>query len=381
MSNQKKITGVKRGVSTQADARLAVEEIYSQLQQDNAQFILFYCSPEYDLDILAQSLVEYFPEIQIMGCTTAGEITPQGYLDGSLTAISIALKDFHVEVAGISGIDKFEMGQGQALINELTQRYNKQGSILTAANSFAFMLIDGMSMKEELVTSSLYQALGEIQIIGGSAGDGVNFKDTFVFYEGAFHKNAVAVALVNTNKPFKIFKTEHFEASEEKIVVTAADAEKRIVYELNGEAAADVFARMIGVSVEQLTPEVFATNPVTVKIAGKIFVRSLQKVNDDRSLTFYCAIDEGIVLSVGKGVDMLANLEKAFKDVNEEMGECNFVFGCDCILRNLEMKDKNIVDQIGKIFTDNNVIGFSTYGEQMDAMHMNQTFTGVAVGL
>ena len=28
----------------------------------------------------------------------------------------------------------------------------------------------------------------------------------------------------------------------------------------------------------------------------------------------------------------------------------------------------------------NNVIGFATYGEQFNAMHVNQTFTGVAIG-
>jgi hypothetical protein len=32
------------------------------------------------------------------------------------------------------------------------------------------------------------------------------------------------------------------------------------------------------------------------------------------------------------------------------------------------------------MLAENNVIGFSTYGEQFSAMHLNQTFTGVALG-
>jgi hypothetical protein len=32
------------------------------------------------------------------------------------------------------------------------------------------------------------------------------------------------------------------------------------------------------------------------------------------------------------------------------------------------------------IMADNNVVGFATYGEQYHAMHLNQTFTGVAIG-
>jgi hypothetical protein len=35
---------------------------------------------------------------------------------------------------------------------------------------------------------------------------------------------------------------------------------------------------------------------------------------------------------------------------------------------------------VGRIFAENKVIGFATYGEQYNAMHVNQTFTGVAIG-
>ncbi len=50
------------------------------------------------------------------------------------------------------------------------------------------------------------------------------------------------------------------------------------------------------------------------------------------------------------------------------------------MLRLLEIEQKGIKAKIGQIMTDNNVIGFSTYGEQFNAMHVNQTFTGVAIG-
>jgi hypothetical protein len=37
-------------------------------------------------------------------------------------------------------------------------------------------------------------------------------------------------------------------------------------------------------------------------------------------------------------------------------------------------------EALGKLFADNNVVGFSTYGEQFVGVHVNQTFTGVAIG-
>ena len=52
----------------------------------------------------------------------------------------------------------------------------------------------------------------------------------------------------------------------------------------------------------------------------------------------------------------------------------------DIALRRLESEREGIKDEIGKIFVDNNVIGFATYGEQFNSMHVNQTFTGIAIG-
>ena len=56
------------------------------------------------------------------------------------------------------------------------------------------------------------------------------------------------------------------------------------------------------------------------------------------------------------------------------------MLGCDCILRRLETEREGIKERIGEIFARNNVVGFATYGEQFNSMHVNQTFTGIAIG-
>jgi hypothetical protein len=35
---------------------------------------------------------------------------------------------------------------------------------------------------------------------------------------------------------------------------------------------------------------------------------------------------------------------------------------------------------MSELYRQNGVIGFHTYGEQYGSMHVNQTFTGVAIG-
>ena len=44
------------------------------------------------------------------------------------------------------------------------------------------------------------------------------------------------------------------------------------------------------------------------------------------------------------------------------------------------MERKQVKHAISSILLENKVIGFSTYGEQFNSMHVNQTFTGVAIG-
>jgi hypothetical protein len=109
-------------------------------------------------------------------------------------------------------------------------------------------------------------------------------------------------------------------------------------------------------------------------------VRSIQKANPDGSLTFFCAIEEGLVLRIAHGLDLVNNLGQTFDKIREEIGPPQLVFGCDCILRNLEIIQNGLKDRVEEILQRNNTIGFSSYGEQFHGVHINQTLTGIAIG-
>jgi hypothetical protein len=78
-------------------------------------------------------------------------------------------------------------------------------------------------------------------------------------------------------------------------------------------------------------------------------------------------------------VDIVDNLREAFVDVESAIGKPEVILGCDCMLRGLELDQRSIRDEVGRMMAANNVAGFGTYGEQYNAMHVNQTFTGVAI--
>jgi hypothetical protein len=369
--------GIRKGVSQARDPVMAARELHDAIYQPNCSFAVFYCSPEYDLDALAKALHARFGDTPLIGCTTAGEITPVGYLRGALTGVSIASPHFRVATHRIDKLRDFALEDGATVAKSLLERL---GGNPSARDTFGFLLVDGLSCREEIVVSAIARAVGGISIFGGSAGDGVRFQATHLYHEGRFHRDCALFSLVQTEHPFTVFKTQHFTPSDKKMVVTEADPERRVVTEINGAPAGHEYARMVGLDVDKLTPLIFSAYPVVVKVGNEHYVRSIQKVNEDESLTFFCAIDEGIVLTVAQGVDMVDNLRALFADVRAKVGPPQLVLGCDCILRHLEMDQKQLKDRIAPILVENNVIGFSTYGEQYNAMHVNQTFTGVAIG-
>lgn len=371
---------IRKAHSRATDAQEAVRELHDGLIQDDSTLVVFFCSSHYDLAVLTREINRRFAGIPVIGCTTAGEIGAAGYCQHSLSGASFSRRAGNAVTARIGNLQSFDAPQGQAIVGSLLQQLEARSPDVGPGNTFAFMLIDGLSVREEKAVSILHTALGKIQIFGGSAGDDMKFERTWVFHGGSFHNDSAVLMMLNTPLPFRTFKTQHFVRNSQRMVVTAADAARRIVKEINGMPAADEYARVIGCRTDELCPERFAERPVVVFVDGSDYVRSIQKCNPDGSLTFYCAIEEGLVLRVANGVDLVANLDNTFAKLEAEMGSLELVFGCDCILRNLEATQNGVKEQVGDILKKYNTIGFSTYGEQYGGVHVNQTFTGVAIG-
>ncbi len=370
---------IRTGQSCAGDARAAAREFYRAVAQPEMAFVVFFCSPEYELDALALELGRLFVGVEVVGCTTAGEIGPAGYREQSISGASFAAGGFVVASARINALQRFELADGRALVHEVLATLGARGR-RADMGCFALLLIDGLSVREEPVTRALQGALGQIPLVGGSAGDGLRFGATHVYADGSFRSDSAVVVVVSTSLPFRTFKTQHFVPGAERMVVTGADPVRRIVSEIDGRPAADAYARLAGVSVERLEPDRFASRPLVVMIGGGNYVRSIQQANPDGSLTFYCAIEEGLVLRAAHGEDLVEDLERTLTGLRDAVGELQVVIGCDCILRRLEVAQLGARERVEALVRAHNVVGFNSYGEQYWGVHVNQTLTGVAIG-
>ena len=372
MGNDQRLK-VRQAHTADPDVDRALAELSLELDTRGASANLLFCSPNYDLEKLARKIAAVFSG-PVIACTTAGQLGQNGFQKGGITAVSLTSSELRVSPYLIAPLVECQAQASQAAFAAMSGMLERGSE-----RAFGLVLVDGLSRTEERLAASLYQSLGTIPLIGGSAGDELAFQGTYVYHEGRFLRDAALFALFETTLPFATFKVQHVTPGRHKLVVTMADPEQRVVQEFNGEPAAEAYAETLGVEVEELSSRLFSKNPLMLLVGGEHYVRSVQRVNADHSLGFFCALEEGLVLTVGEGGDPLLALQRGFDGVREKIGTPEIVLGCDCVLRRMEFEQAGSDSAVGDLMSRNRVVGFSTYGEQYNAIYVNQTLSAVAL--
>ena len=347
-------------------------ELTSRLGVADLKSAIIFCAPTYNLAKLGRAIHARFP-CPVIGCTTAGELlSTGGYLEGGLTAVGFTQENLSFTPLLIPSLPDF--------LKDPSQSPWALEAAAPGQRQFALMLIDGLSMLEERTAAAVNQRLQGIPLIGGSAGDGMAFAQTHIYWDGEFRRNAAVVALFSTSLPFKTFRIQHLVPTEVKFIITEADVATRTVFEINGLPAAEEYARIVGLPVDQLSPSVFSANSVMLRIGGEYYVRSIKTANPDGSLTFFCAIDTGLVLTLARPGNLQESLQREFIGLEAHVPGLQLILGCDCIMRRLELAQQGGFESTNRILEKYPFVGFSTSGEQVGGIHVNQTLTGIAVG-
>lgn len=363
-----------------ADPAAAVAELVAAIGGVELAGALLFCSHRYPREELARALREGLPGVPLIGCTSAGELTERGYDTDTLQLIGFPAASFSMAALRFDDLDHFDPASAQGAIRQLVAGARLDHGAAADLHQVALFFVDGLSHREELLTMTAQHALGDVQLIGGSSGDGLSFRETAVLHEGRFHSDAAVIAVLTSRRPMHVFCANHYRPGPAKMVITEADPETRTVFEINAAPAAEEYLRLAGSPGEALDAHFFAAHPPMVRTGGQHHVRSIQSANPDGSLTFYCAIDTGVVLTVGEPVDRLAWMRELFRQVSGKVGEIDRIIGFDCVLNRLDAEDRQILREVSAVYADNRVLGFNTYGEQFLAAHMNQTFAGLAIG-
>lgn len=371
---QKPPETIRIAVSRSPDPQAALAEIAAQIADLRTSFLLLLVPAHLDLKLMQEELASGLPGRTVFGCTTAGQITGRGYEAEALVALAFPRTQFRVASHLFHPVAPVSIADVVAQTERVVDRFRPT----PGRRRLALVFTDGLSKQEDILVAALEAGLKDIPVFGGSAGDGLTFRQTFVLHDGRFHSNAALLLLLETPLSFRGVGFDHFQPTEKRMVVTKAVPEERLVLEINGAPAAEEYARLAEVPVAELSPIVFAENPVLVRNRNLYHVRAIQQIQAGSGLTFLSAIDDGLLLTLGRGKEIIRTLDSSLDLTGEGGEEPDFILGFDCYLRRLEIEHKGLGAEASDKLRRHRVVGFNTYGEQHLGVHVNQTFVGVA---
>jgi hypothetical protein len=116
-----------------------------------------------------------------------------------------------------------------------------------------------------------------------------------------------------------------------------------------------------------------------IRIGDQYFARGMQRIYDNGTIEFACAMERGLVVTIARPVDMVVRLREMFANMKTMIGKPELVIGFDCAARTAFMEQRGLTSRIETILASNRVVGFSTLGEQFNTIHANNSFTCLGV--
>jgi hypothetical protein len=149
-----------RGGSQLSDPREAVAQLHDIIGGPNIAFAVIFCSPQYDTEAVAATIREKFDDTPVFGCTTAGEITPFGYINGGICGVGFPAEDFVVTSVLFEDLANFELSSTvQRTRAGIAERDRLAAATLPHSDGpvrdFALLLVDGLSVREEQLVSAI----------------------------------------------------------------------------------------------------------------------------------------------------------------------------------------------------------------------------------
>jgi hypothetical protein len=242
--------------------------------------------------VAVRELAERFPTSHILGCSTAGEILGASVLDGSLVVAvtRFASARLHSTFAPVASAAD-SRAAGQALGAELA------GDDLRGVLVFA----DGVQVNgSELVRGISEELPCGIPITGGLAGDGRDFRKTWVIGGGPMRGGAAAVGLYGNALRFGHGSKGGWDIFGPERLVTRSQG--HVLHELDGRPALALYKEYLGHRASGL-PATALLFPLALRShgGGPQIVRTVTGVDEDRqSMTFAGDIPQGSIAQLMK---------------------------------------------------------------------------------
>jgi hypothetical protein len=349
---------------------------------DSALTVVF-ASAVHDLATLGRELTARGIN-RVIGASTGRIISANGFEAGAVAGFHLPAGRFATADTVLEDVANVGLPELRARVRQLRLDLGEgPGGLLD--HRFALLLVDAESRCEERLAAMLGMELNGMPLIGGSAGDlyfnplGHPPGSTRLLYHGSAKRGAAVLCMVASASPVIAYCHNHYIQSDKKFVITDADPKRRLVREIDGRPALEVYAAACGFRRPPRESRDFAPFPLMIRIGGHYYARGMQRIYPDGALEFACALEPGLVVALGKPGDMIASLDALFATMRRQIGEPELVIGVDCAARTAYMERQGLTKGIEALLLRHAVTGFSSLGEQFNTIHANNSFTCLGV--
>jgi hypothetical protein len=199
-----------------------------------------FCEPGNGMDSMVAGVTEAVGTHKVVGCTTDGEISSQGFSTRSVVLGGIYSDRVRFEVASVSNIKSDSERAGSQLARQLPGSANHIQLMSDGLTGNGTALLRGMQ--------SVYGS--QTTISGGTAGDARAMEKTWQFIGGkTVTDSAVAISFSGDLTVGTGVRSGWFPAGAPKTVTRATG---NVVQELDGESALAVYRRYLGPLADKL---------------------------------------------------------------------------------------------------------------------------------
>jgi hypothetical protein len=356
-----------------------LHRITAELAQDDVKVVIFFFSPELERLNIQNAFGAAFPAAKRLGASMIGGWSSGGPVEKGIVAMSLSGEEVEECFSSFKeGVKADPAGVAKALSADIRARTG--GRDLDPEHYVGIVLFDGLCLGERIVHELSTEKGLVFPIVGGAAADELEFKRTVVASDNAISADGAALLVLKMRVPFFYDHFVHYKPTRKSCVVTKAEPEKRVVWEMDGEPAAERYSKMLGLSSpSQLRTSHFARNPLGVVIGDTVYARSPNAIIDGKGLQFYCFIEAGTQVTLLEQGDLLANAREGLAKATGYLKGIRGAILFNCVLRYLEMKEDNKIEAFNSVFAGLPFIGFNTFGEELFTHH-NQTLTALFIG-
>ena len=353
------------GRSTASDAATAGRSAIAKAQAKltaPASYGFVFAGPKLDLGAVLKAAASAAPGVQLVGCTTAGEVTDEGLQHDGVAVLLVASDEHRV---AIDYTTQAKVAAGAA--DDLRKGASSVGAKTTV------LLVDGLTGTGETIVDSIQKRLGTLhEIVGGAAGDEGKFAGTWVGAQGKAATGAGVALHVGGPRRWGVGVDHGLSAATKTMPVTAARG--NVVHEIDGRPAFDVYrdyAKQKGVELTRANaPQFLINNELGIVMFDALKkARAPLSVGDDGSLSCAAEVPKGAGVCIldGSRRDLVAAARRAALEARERLGGARpagvLLFDCICRGAILGEDFDQEVRAIRDVFPGVPMAGFLTYGE------------------